>query len=464
MSRMTPEMRARLEAFKAVKVKHPRLEEVDRTVMRAIDEHASYTQLLLYGPTGAGKSTVAKHITERYLTAEPNRAIVPVVLVEAHSSDIGAYARLDYYGQVLAQLRNHAAVKDRLMHVALSEQRPGRQLRDAAEWLNMREAVIYALERLHVRAIFIDEAQHLMRVDPPFKPVDQLDWLKGITNRTNVLHVLVGNYDLYDFRNLSGQAARRGRDLHFPRYRLDAQVECEEFAGALRYLLERVPLSCDLDDLLSYWRWFAEWSIGCVGILRDWVVDTVAALCEEGGTSLTIQALEHYALQPDQRVRLEMEARAGEHKVEEGKARSQQQLEELLRHATKTPQTPFHLDGSRGAQAVTASTNRSNAPLPKMPKGSKIERAPQRDRVGEAVEVQNTTRCLFSGSMIDVPARAMRDAGVLRVECPECLTMRGLTPQGETVRFPPHDQRKTRTPHSEARWVRREGTWELAGQ
>ncbi len=89
---MTPEQHAKLAAFKEVKVKHARLNEVDRAVTRAIDEHASYTQLLLYGPSGAGKSTIAKRITERCLEQEPNRAIVPVVLVEAHSSDIGAYA------------------------------------------------------------------------------------------------------------------------------------------------------------------------------------------------------------------------------------------------------------------------------------------------------------------------------------------------------------------------------------
>ena len=52
-------------------------------------------------------------------------------------------------------------------------------------------------------------------------------------------------------------------------------------------------------------------------ILRDWVVDTVAGLFEEEGSMLTIKALEQYALQPDQRVRLEMEARAGERKVRE---------------------------------------------------------------------------------------------------------------------------------------------------
>ena len=128
MGHMTSETRASLTAFKAVKVKHPRLEEVDQAVTRAISEHASYAHLMLYGPSGVGKSTVTKRITERFLEEEPNRAFVPVVLVEARSSDIGAYARLDYYRQVLSQLRNHAAVKDHLMNLALSA-KPTRAVR-----------------------------------------------------------------------------------------------------------------------------------------------------------------------------------------------------------------------------------------------------------------------------------------------------------------------------------------------
>ena len=44
---MTPEMRAKLQTFKALKVKHPRLEEVDHAVRRAIYQHASYSQLIL---------------------------------------------------------------------------------------------------------------------------------------------------------------------------------------------------------------------------------------------------------------------------------------------------------------------------------------------------------------------------------------------------------------------------------
>jgi hypothetical protein len=152
MAKLSPEARARLEAFKAIKVKHPRLEDVDRQVTQAIEEHAGYTHLLVYGPSGVGKSTVTRRIAERFVMEETNRAIVPVVWVEARPSDTGVYARLDYYRQVLSSLREHAAVKDHLMQVALAP-RAGRKQVDAVE---------YAFERLQVKAVVIDEAQHLM--------------------------------------------------------------------------------------------------------------------------------------------------------------------------------------------------------------------------------------------------------------------------------------------------------------
>jgi AAA domain len=197
--------------------------------------------------------------------------------------------------------------------------------RSVTEWLDLREAVEQALARLQVQAVVIDEAQHLMQVAAPHKPADQLDWLKSMTNRTNVLHVLVGTYDLFDFRNLHGQAARRGRDLHFPRYHVDTASERQEFVGALHYLLEHVPLTCDVSTLLARWRWFADCSVGCVGILKDWLVHTMAATLGTAGPTLTLEALTHHALQPAQRVRLEVDARAGEHKVELGNATSHEQ-------------------------------------------------------------------------------------------------------------------------------------------
>jgi hypothetical protein len=52
----------------------------------------------------------------------------------------------------------------------------------------MRDAVIYAFALLRVKVVFVDEAQHLMSIDTPHKPTSQLDWLKTLTNRTNVMY------------------------------------------------------------------------------------------------------------------------------------------------------------------------------------------------------------------------------------------------------------------------------------
>ena len=123
---------------------------------------------------------------------------------------------------------------------------------------------------------------------------------------------------------------RRMRDQPFPRYHLDNQKECEEFAGALKSLLECVPLTIDVLALLTRWRWFGEWSLGCVGVLGDWIVETVDALWSAGETVLTVEALTRHALQPDQRARLEMEARTGEYRVARAKAQSELELQQFL--------------------------------------------------------------------------------------------------------------------------------------
>ncbi len=60
------------------------------------------------------------------------------------------------------------------------------------------------------------------------------------------------------------------------------------------------------------------------------MVETVDTLCKEGATTLTIEALTRHALQPDQRVRMGIEARTGEPKVERAKAQREQELKRLL--------------------------------------------------------------------------------------------------------------------------------------
>ncbi len=268
------------------------------------------------------------------------------------------------------------------------------------------------------------------------------------------MYVLVGPYDLLDFRSLSGQTGRRGRDLHFPRYHVEQEKERDAFVGALRDLLELLPLSCDIDTLLlEHWQWFADATLGCVGILSDWLTDTTAAILAKGGTVLSRDELSKHMLPEATRMSLELEARTGERKLTDGPAKSMQDLQALLVKA----------GADRDAEDVQTSRPLPEVPVevPSRSTSFRVERAPTRDPTGEVVDIQES-KCSFAGPL-DL-GEQMRASGIFRVECPECLRMRTLTPQGATVHFPTHNKRKTSRPHHEKRWIKHEAVWKLAGQ
>jgi hypothetical protein len=452
MRSLHPALQARLAALQQYKIKHASLEKMDDLLMNAIDEHTSYSILALYGPTGVGKSTVMKRIAERCREEEPDPSVVPVVVVQASPEDVGSAARLDFYRQVLHQLRGHVAVRDRILNLPLARER-AKKSTDPVEWLEMRDAVSYALDLLKVKAVCIDEAQHLMQADAAHKPSIQLDWLKSLTNRSNLLYILVGNFSLYDFCHLNGQLARRVREEQFCRYHLDQQTDAVEFTSALKVLLEQVPLQVNIPEMLTHWKWFGEWSIGCIGILSDWVVETASTLCRAGETVLTLEALAKHALKPAQRLKLETEARTGEFKIEEAKKESERELQRLL---GKPSTVPMSL-----SPHPSLSTSATTSPLPgHAHASSRIERASYRDPVGEQVVTTTSTKCSYLGE-ISVTRRQFQEAGTTCVECPTCGARRTLKSPKDRPHFPSHPRRLNPPPKGERRWVEQEQIWKV---
>src|SRR5919197_5341774 len=62
---LAPADQARLAAFKAYAVNHPRLDEVDRQLTQAILEPAGFAHVLVYGPSGVGKTTMLQRVATR---------------------------------------------------------------------------------------------------------------------------------------------------------------------------------------------------------------------------------------------------------------------------------------------------------------------------------------------------------------------------------------------------------------
>ena len=294
------------------------------------------------------------------------------------------------------------------------------------------------------------------------------------TFRLYLTYMLAGPYALFGFRNTSGQLARRGRDIHFARYHVADKEERTAFVAALKYLLERVPLDVDLKALLSRWRWFAEGCVGCIGVLKDWLVDAVAATLAKSGTNLTEEILTKTMPHPARRVSLEMEARAGEHKVALHNSEGVKQFQALWKKPAKaaigkTEPTPGSMPGmpSAGQADEIAELASAAPPMPQVsPKPTQPrvgQRAIIRDPVGEtsAFSVRKTAGCSFT-EVIRVSPSQIEETGVSRFECPTCKAVRDIQPKGDRVKFPSHPKRTTTTSNHGKRWVRRGSIWDLA--
>jgi len=453
---------ARLDQFKAFAARHPRLDQVEHEVLHAIWEPAGFAYLLVYGPSGVGKSTMIHHIVQRLNTSEGGVGQRPLLMLEVRPPDGELFHRTDYYRTALRRLGQTSF--ERRMMVDLStehawEKKGGRRAtsryHDDPE---LRYALEDTLRTQHVRAVVLDEAQHLMQGSQAATALDQLDWIKSMTNVTGVLHILLGTYSLVHFCNLNGQTARRGLEIHFPRYQFRAESDCQAFRNVLLTLLAQVPLAVERATVLQHWQYVYARSLGCVGVLKEWLVRATALALREGSDALTLAHLERRALSDAKCARMAADIQEGEQALHYSETHRQRLLALLgmseipsLSGDMATPMPPAEM-----APAV------SRVAPPHLPARPRVgQRRPQRDPVGTMDQPAPPTKCLGSGAL-DVDARRLAQSAIAQVECPVCGAVRTAKRTAQRVVLPAHAPLKTHTTRKGARWSKGETEWTLS--
>jgi hypothetical protein len=186
-----------------------------------------------------------------------------------------------------------------------------------------------------------------------------------MTNITGVLHILIGTYELLEFRNLSGQASRRGLDIHFPRYLYQNEQDRLDFQSTLLALLKQVPLNVELPELMQHWLYFYEHSIGCVGVLKDWLIRTVAAALDDGSDTLTLKQLHEHTLTLAQCERMALDATEGEQKLSYMESR-REHLWHLLQIGMDSTSVPKNAVSPETPPAQSSITSPETQPDPKI--------------------------------------------------------------------------------------------------
>lgn len=325
--------------FMNVTITHPQLEVVHDKIRRAIRQPAGFSFVLVHGPTGVGKTTMMERLVEQtrafFLSAQEPAVVsshalygrtpipISVLRINADPPDKSAFNRGYFYRTVLTLLGEQTYLRQ--MHIDIhAEAAPPKRKRmsrtaiESNDDPDLREGAQAAMYRHGVHVIFLDEAHHLLMARDGAQGStlqEQLEWLKSLS-QTGILYVLVGTYDLFNFGKLNGQIGRRCLPVHFPRYQLEQAADCVAFQAALLELLRRVPLACPAEHWVTdHWLYFYECSVGCIGILKDWLLRAVSAALDDGASRLSLDCVQDYALHVDIYRQMALDAYEGEQRL-----------------------------------------------------------------------------------------------------------------------------------------------------
>jgi hypothetical protein len=315
----------RLLYFRTYTVAHPLLKEIYSSLIESIREPAGASMIFIYGPTGVGKTTlrlrIEKHLKEASLPElEKDPGHIPVVGIEAVAADSGNFSWRDYYKRALIALEE-PLIDSKIRYGArgISRDLEGQlEIHPRVSGTDLRYALENALKYRKPKAFLVDEAQHLIKMSGGRKLQDQLDSIKSLANIATTTHVLLGTYDLLPFRNLSAQLSRRSVYIHFRRYHADSKPDLQAFKSVLFSFQHHIPL-LEEPNLMKHWQYCYERSIGCVGILKDWLMRAYATALDEGSKTLTLRHLERQAISLSQCEKLAKEAIEGESELTDKK-------------------------------------------------------------------------------------------------------------------------------------------------
>lgn len=312
---LTP-VKASASILPTKRIKHTRVTQVMDELSTLIYPDSQESILLVCGPTGAGKTTLAKFMVENafsqsHAEMELNAGVIPAIYVQAPASGETEFSWRLFYQRILNQLGDDLDSPKVAYGV---DSLSGRLVRPRGASGNtlaaLRTAVERGLRARQVQFMVIDEAAHIFRHTRSNSKLEiQLDTLKSLVNECGTQIVLVGSYDLYHLVSLSGQIARRTHVLHFERYREDCPEGVQAFERCLLSFDKALPELWG-GQLNRYAKQLMANTLGCVGTLSS-VLTRAARLAEADG-NWSVEALKRALLNEAQHKRILEEIIEGE--------------------------------------------------------------------------------------------------------------------------------------------------------
>lgn len=313
------------EKLSSMRIKHTRIAQIMTELDTLIYPESPGSILLVCGPSGVGKSTLARRMVDSALKnasadMDADAGLIPAVYVEAPSSGESDFSWRLFYQRILAQLEGDLTLPKTAYGVDPATGRLVRPHGAASNSLaGLRTAVERALRARRTRFLVIDEAAHIIRQTRRNRLEIQLDTLKSLANECGTQMVLVGSYDLYQLVSLSGQLARRTHVLHFERYREDRPEDQRAFRACIQKFQSALPALWG-QQLVQHADALQENTLGCIGTLSS-VLTRAAMLAQKDG-KWSVDALRRALLTEAQRQQILEEILDGEAAINPGLTRT----------------------------------------------------------------------------------------------------------------------------------------------
>ena len=320
----------KLQYFRDVIVPHRNIRQILEELTKNAQEPDDALVYFVFGVTGVGKTRLKEEFEKRLLKhfmdeilENPGSLIVGTI--EVDSAEGGKFNYSDYYIQVLESLKEVLISYKEDYGITGTQEKDSDALLGTFESKNskaLRRAMQKVFINRQLKAFTLDEAQHLFDVAGGRQLQTQMNWIKSIANKTSTVHVLFGTYELLNCQKVNGQVGRRSEDYHLARYRTNHEKDKEnkadifEFNKVILTLQQHLPV-LEEPQLEKHWEYFMKYSVGCVGVLKNWWYRSLKKALDENAKTVRMKDFQAKEPSAGRRKRIREEAEKGERDLAE---------------------------------------------------------------------------------------------------------------------------------------------------